>query len=232
MPDLLTDKKTDLILDALAGYYGIPMHGKKRKPLASLIATILSQNTSDINSGRAWKSLKNAFPTWQQVLKATDQQVAVAIKAGGLAKQKSTRIRNVLQKIQIDFGELSLQSLVDMDTFTALNYLLSFKGVGKKTAACVLLFSLERNVFPVDTHILRISKRLGWITLRADANLAHEQLAVIIPSERYLEAHVNLISHGRKICRARNPLCNECEINKFCPTGQQNKKPAESAGSE
>lgn len=213
----LTKSSVNQILDTLAGQFGIPMHGKKRKPLDSLVATILSQNTSDTNSSRAWENLKKKFPKWEFALDATDKQIAQAIRTGGLASQKSTWIRKALKKIKNDFGTLSLAPLYDMQTATAEEYLLSFDGVGKKTAACVLLFSLKRDVFPVDTHILRISKRLGWIASDVDANLAHGKLARIIPDSRSFEAHVNLISHGRRTCRAHVPRCDQCSVNKLCP---------------
>lgn len=204
------------VLNALIGNYGLPMHSEPRKPLDSLVATILSQNTSDVNSHRAFAALKKAYPSWKKVLEAGEGDLAGTIKAGGLAKQKAPRILAILKRIKEETGMLSLAHLKSMDAVNARDYLLSMPGVGRKTAACVLLFSLKMDVFPVDTHIYRITGRLGWLPEGCNADKAHDVLEELIPAKRYYEGHKNLINHGRTVCKAQKPHCEDCRISKFC----------------
>jgi endonuclease III len=210
------------VLDALAERYGIPKPRHRSDPLDSLVATILSQNTSDVNSHRAFSDLKEAYPDWDGVLAATDDRIADAIKRGGLANQKSARIRSILGAIKADRGELSLKWLTGLPPDQAHQYLLSFPGVGNKTAGCVLLFAMGMPAFPVDTHIFRVTKRLGWLPEKADADKAHNLLSGLIPSNRYYEAHLNLIAQGRALCRPRNPACDQCPAINWC--GFENPK--------
>lgn len=205
------------VLDALAAVYGVPAGPTRRPPVDSLVATILSQNTSDANSHRAFRSLKAAFLTWEDVMQASDGEVAQALRSGGLAHQKAARIRAILALLAQRWGSVTLAPLEDMDNVTAMVFLMSLKGVGPKTAACVLLFSLGRKVFPVDTHIFRVTGRLGWLPAKANPDAAHDLLARVLPSRRYYEAHINLIAHGRKVCRARSAQCTTCPVAPLCP---------------
>jgi len=210
-------KRIIKILKILRNFYSIKTWEKKYSPLDILIKTILSQNTSDRNSDRAFENLKEKFPDWDSVLKASDNEIEEAIKIGGLAKVKSKRIKEILNIIKLkNNGKLNLNFLSDYSVEEALNWLLSLKGVGEKTAACTLIFGFNKPVFPVDTHILRITKRLGLIDYNVSLSKAHNLLKDLIPEELYYESHLNLIEHGRKICNAKNPKCSICPINKLC----------------
>lgn len=204
------------VLERLCRTYGKPSKRPLESPLDSLVSTILSQNTSDLNSHRAFEALKKAYPDWPMVLSATKNDLAKVIQAGGLANQKAARIKEILARIQKERGELSLDFLENESTKSARTYLLDFKGVGQKTAACVLLFSLNKPVFPVDTHILRIAIRLGWIPKNSDADHAHALLEKIIPQSMYFTAHINLIAQGKTICKAIKPHCRTCPISDLC----------------
>jgi endonuclease-3 len=185
-------------------------------PLSELIATILSQNTSDHNSHRAFRNLRKTFRSWDNLRKSPLQRVSRSIKVGGLEKVKAQRIKKILNQIYKERGRVTLSFLKRWETEKVKNYLSRFKGVGEKTIACVLLFSLGRPVMPVDTHILRVSKRLGLISLKTDSQKAHLALQNKVPSDMVYSFHLNLIEHGRKICRARNPLCGECFLFQKC----------------
>ena len=189
------------------------------EPLDSLIGTILSQNTSDVNSGRAFVSLKRRFGTWERILLATPRRIAGAIRQGGLAGIKSRRIKAILSEIKKSHGRLDLGFLKRMPMREGYDYLRSFKGVGPKTAACVLLFACRKPVFPVDTHILRIAKRLGWARPKESAGAFQERMRGRIPRGWVYSLHINLIAHGRAVCRPRRPKCGECVLVKLCPSG-------------
>lgn len=206
------------ILRSLEGAYGRPVlrsRGRLR-PLDSLVATILSQNTSDLNSERAWLALKERYPTWEAVLKAPRREVEATIRPGGLAPTKSARIRDLLRKVKRDRGALDLDFLRRLSVPEAEAYLRSFKGVGMKTIRCVLLFSCGRPVIPVDTHIHRVGKRLGLFPSRATPDQAHRILQEITPESEVYPFHVNLITHGRRVCSAQRPRCGECAIVRSC----------------
>lgn len=202
----------------LAAEYGKGRWSVEKEPLDSLIGTILSQNTSNTNSSRAFDSLKHRYPTWERALKATSRQIASAIRQGGLAEIKSRRIKAILSEIKSRQGCLDLGFLKKMPMEEGYDYLLSFKGVGPKTAACVLLFSCHKPVFPVDTHIHRISRRLRWARPNEAAEKFQERVQGLIPEEWVYSLHINLIAHGRAVCRPRNPQCGECVLNKLCPS--------------
>jgi endonuclease-3 len=202
------------------------VYGKKRwkvqsDPLSELIATILSQNTSDHNSHRAYSNLRSKFKTWDEVRKADTRTIAHAIRSGGLANVKAQRIKDILKRIHEEKGELDLDFLKSWQTERIKEYLREFKGVGKKTIACVLLFSLNRPAMPVDTHVLRVSKRLGLVSDKVDAQQAESILEELIPSRLIYQFHLNLIEHGRKICKAVNPHCGECVLLAYCPYGKR-----------
>ncbi len=206
------------ILKALERIYGRPRPRRdgRLRPLDELIATILSQNTTDVNSDRAWEALKRRYRTWDAVLEAPRRQLESTIRVGGLAPTKSRRIREALRKVRADRGRFDLDFLADLPAEEAEAYLRTFKGVGLKTIRCVLLFSCGKPVFPVDTHIFRVGKRLGLLPAKATPESAHEILQRITPPREIHPFHVNLIRHGRRVCKARRPLCDACAVARHC----------------
>ena len=184
-----------------------------------IIATVLSQHTSDTNSERAFAQLKDRFPDWEQVADAAPDQVADAIRCGGIAGQKSRRIQQILAAIEEREGRLDLGRLYGLDDAAVETYLRSLPGVGPKTAACVLTFAMGRPAFPVDTHVHRVAIRLGWIPANTTADRAHELLAPRVPPDIRYDLHVALIGHGRTVCRARRPRCAECVVRDLCAYG-------------
>jgi len=203
-------------LDRLEQVFGRPRPGRRHAPLDELILTILSQHTSDGNRDRAYRAMRRRFATWDRVLRARREDLEDALRVGGLARTKSRVIQDVLRTILRDWGQLNLEALRKMPTAEAKTYLLHLKGVGEKTACCVLLFALGRDAFPVDTHIHRIASRLGWVSPRASATRVHALLAALIPPERCYSAHINLITLGRRVCRARTPACPSCPVLREC----------------
>ncbi|HUT54672.1 MAG TPA: endonuclease III [bacterium] len=187
-------------------------------PLDELCLTLLSQNTNDLNRDRAYAELRRRFPTWAEVAAAPVKKVEDAIRAGGLAHQKSARLQAMLREIARREGRLDLSRICRMTRDEALDYLYSFKGVGRKTAAIVLLFSCGVPVFPVDTHIHRVSRRLGIVPMKADADQAHDVLDLMVPDKMKYGLHINMIAHGRKVCHPRKPECAACCLRKKCPS--------------
>ena len=187
--------------------------------LDEVVATVLSQHTSDINSERAFAQLKDRFPSWEQVAGAPPDLLADAIRCGGIADQKARRIQQILAAIEEREGSLSLGRLYDLDDAAVEAYLLSLPGVGPKTAACVLAFAMGRPAFPVDTHVHRVAIRLGWIPASTTADKAHQLLAPRIPPELRYDLHVALIGHGRAVCRAQRPRCEVCVVRDLCAYG-------------
>jgi len=185
-------------------------------PLDELINTILSQNTNDLNRDRAYHALRAKFPTWEAVRDAPTGQVIAAIKSAGLANQKGPRIQKVLRRITKERGELNRNFLRDLPAAEAKAWLISLDGVGPKTASIVLLFALGKPAFPVDTHIHRVTGRLGLIPPKTSADKAHEILEDLVPPEWYHSFHLNVIEHGRQVCKARRPLCERCVLQKQC----------------
>jgi endonuclease-3 len=197
--------------------YGMPEWREHLPPLDELVSTILSQNTNDINRDRAFAALMEKFPEWEAVRDADTEEVIEAIRPAGLANQKGPRIQGVLQQISSERGSLDLSFLKSWDIEEAKQWLLRFKGVGPKTAAIVLLFSLGKPAFPVDTHVHRVSGRLGLRPEGMNADKTHDYLADLLPPESYYDMHLNLIRLGREICHARNPDCAACPLNRLCP---------------
>jgi len=181
-----------------------------------IVATVLSQHTSDINSERAFAQLKDVFPSWEQVAAAPVGQVADAIRCGGIADQKARRIQQILAAIEDREGRISLGRLADLDDAAVAAYLESLPGVGPKTAACVLTFALGRAAFPVDTHVHRVAIRLGWIPAKATADQAHRLLGPSVPPDIRYDLHLALITHGRQVCRAQRPRCGDCVLRDLC----------------
>ena len=197
--------------------YGEP----ERSPMdavSELICTILSQNTNDLNRDRAYTALREKFPTWDQVRDAPTRLVIAAIRSAGLANQKGPRIQRVLRRItELDpGGRLDIDFLADMPVENAKRWLMSLDGVGPKTAAIVLLFSLNRPAFPVDTHIHRVTTRLGLIPPGTTAEKAHGLLEARVPQKWYYPFHLNVIAHGRAVCKAQRPRCDVCPLQKQC----------------
>jgi endonuclease III len=185
-------------------------------PLDELINTILSQNTNDLNRDRAYRALRTAFPTWEAVRDAPTKQVIAAIKPAGLANQKGPRIQKVLERITAERGELNIRFLADWPVPEAKAWLTALFGVGPKTAAIVLLFALGKPAFPVDTHIHRVTSRLGLLPPGTTAARAHEILEARVPPEWYHSLHLLIIQHGRTVCKAQRPGCEICPLQKHC----------------
>jgi endonuclease-3 len=204
------------VADVLEHLYGRRRRtGKPSPPLDTLIGTLLSQNTNDQNSYRAWVSLRRKFPMWEDVAAAQWKSVAAAIKVGGLKNQKARRIKDILRRVNRDWGSYSLNALRAKSDEEVMAYLLSMKGIGEKTAACVLVFSLNRDVFPVDTHIHRICNRLGLVATRSAEETFHA-MESLVPEGRGYSFHVNLIQFGREVCRSNRPLCRNCPLFDEC----------------
>jgi len=200
----------------LRAAYGEPERLSDPDPVRALVLTILSQNTNDRLRDMAFDRLQAAFPTWEQVRDAPAQAIARAIQIAGLGQQKAQHIKGALQRITDERGALSLGFLKEMPLDEAKRWLLSIRGVGRKTAAIVLLFTLDKPAFPVDTHIHRVSKRLGLIPGNASRDKAHDLLEALLPPETYYSFHINLIQHGREVCQARRPRCEACSLRHTC----------------
>ncbi len=184
-----------------------------------VVMTVLSQHTSDINSTRAFRSLRERFSSWEEVLHAPTDQVADSIRSGGIAQVKTTRIQQILREIERRENGLDLSRLARLPDEEVDEYLCSLPGVGPKTAACVLLFSMNRPAFPVDTHVHRVAKRLGLIGEKTGADKAQRVLQPRIPPELRYEMHMQLIRHGREICKPAMPRCTDCVLLDICEAG-------------
>jgi endonuclease-3 len=191
------------------------------RPLDVLIGTILSQNTNDRNSDAAYDRLRRALPDWDAVADAALWQIAGAIRPAGLHRQKAAHIRTILRGIRREHGQADLNVLRRWPTERVNAYLRNLPGVGPKTAACVLLFSLKRPVLPVDTHIHRVARRLGLIGPKVTAERAHELLAAMVPPQSVYAFHVLMIAHGRRVCHARRPAHAACVLRDLCPSAHK-----------
>ena len=211
-------------LDRLERMFGRPRPERSFPPLDELILTVLSQNTNDGNRDRAYRSLRRRFPTWSKVLAADRGAVESAIRVGGLARTKSRVIQEILGRLQAERGTLDLDFLRRMPLQEAREYLARFRGVGEKTIRCVLLFSCGRQVFPVDTHIHRVARRLGWVPSGATRETSHAILGGLIPGDRSLAAHVNFITLGRRLCRPRAPACPACPLQDSCDFARTSRR--------
>lgn len=216
-------KPVRYIIQNLERAYGVPVNERTAvgsDPLDMLVAVILSQATSDTNSDRTFAALKRRFPTWDAVLRARESTLAATIRSGGLANQKAAVIRDVLRQIKEQHGTLDLSFLHDMTAEEATRYLAQFRGIGPKTIACTLLFACRKDVFPLDTHIFRILRRVGLIPAKCTDRRAHEIMDGVVPPGKFYSFHVNLIRHGRTLCRPRDPVCERCPIIEYCDYGQ------------
>ncbi|RLT43545.1 MAG: endonuclease III [Chloroflexi bacterium] len=197
--------------------YGRAPQQASNAPVFELVLTLLSQHTSDRNSGQAMHRLIERFPTWDAVIEAPVPEVEDAIRAGGLAPTKSKRLHALLAEVKSRVPDWDLGFLRELPLEEAKAWLTSIAGVGPKTAACVLLFALERPALPVDTHVERVSKRLGLVPSKMPADKAHAVLEAMIEPDEVYAFHVDLIQHGRRTCHARGPKCDECPLEKRCP---------------
>jgi len=209
-------KKVPFIISELQAAFGEPVWRNPLPPLDELVSTILSQNTNDTNRDRAFNSLRSRFPTWEDVRDASEEDVIDAVRVAGLANQKGPRIQAVLQQITHQRGELDISFLEHLPVEDARTWLLNFKGVGPKTAAIVLLFSLGKPAFPVDTHVHRVTGRLGIRPDHLNADQSHSFLEDLFPQSSYYAVHLNIIRLGREICKARKPDCPNCPLSKHC----------------
>ncbi|MBI3739683.1 MAG: endonuclease III [Chloroflexi bacterium] len=209
-------KRAIKIHEKLLGAFGDPTWRNPLPPIDELVSTILSQNTNDINRDRAFNALRTKFPAWEQVRDAKTRDVVNAIRPAGLANQKGPRIQKVLKEITKERGSLDLWFLKDLPLEEARAWLTKFNGVGPKTAAIVLCFSLNRPAFPVDTHIYRVTGRIGLRPEKMTVEQAHPHLEKLFPPETYYAVHLNLIRLGREVCHPRKPDCPQCPIRGLC----------------
>lgn len=219
-----------LIRKAQKGYqilektFGLPEWRQPLSALDELVSTILSQNTNDVNRDAAFNRLKERFPGWEAVRDTPEEAVVEAIRPAGLANQKAPRMQAILRQITEERGDLCLDFLSGMGREEAHAWLSRFKGVGPKTAAIVLQFSLGIPAFPVDTHVYRVSGRLGLRPEKMDVEAAHTWMEQVFTPEQYGPGHLNLIRLGREICHARKPECGRCPLNKLCDYFQNLQK--------
>lgn len=214
--DSALSEKAGCVDRLLSAEYGRKEWRTGANPVDTLIETILSQNTTDVNSHKSFLRLKEEFPRWSDVVSARQSEVAEVIRSGGLADIKARRIQAALESIIRERGELSLDFLGTLPVPDAEKWLTSMEGVGPKTAAIVLLFSFGMPSFPVDTHVHRVSRRLGLTPPKASRERAQTDISKLIPEDRYYSFHLNLIEHGRRVCRPRKPLCRSCTISALC----------------
>lgn len=204
------------VLDRLGEMYGVPAWEPRREPVAELVLTILSQNTSDLNAERAFDELRRRFPAWAAVESAPPGELIEAIRAGGLAYQKGPRIQMALRRVREARGAYDLDFLAALPPLEARAWLTAIPGIGPKTASVVLLFCFGLPLMPIDTHVERVGRRIGLIRREDSLSAAHDRILRDLPPERVFEAHVNLITHGRRTCHARNPECGRCLVAPRC----------------
>lgn len=214
-------KRAIQVHERLLEVYGEPIWRNPLPAIDELVSTILSQNTNDTNRDRAFELLRAKFHSWEAVRDADPAEVVSAIRPAGLANQKGPRIQQVLRSITEERGSLDLSFLADLPVDEARAWLTRFKGVGPKTAAIVLCFALGKPAFPVDTHIYRVSGRIGLRPERMTVEQAHPHLESLFPPETYYAAHLNLIRLGREVCTARKPYCERCPILNLCDYGKR-----------
>ena len=218
---VLEEKPIGYVVQNLERAYGVPVNKWTGwDVLDMLVSVILSQATSDVNSDRTYDALKKRFPTWDAVLRARESTIADTIRLGGLANQKAAVIKNLLKQIKERNGSLDLSFLRDAAPEDAARYLSQFRGIGPKTVACTLLFACGAEIFPLDTHIFRVPRRVGLIPPKCSDEFAHAVMNRLVPSGKFYSFHVNLIRHGRALCRPRDPLCERCPVVEYCDYGQ------------
>ena len=216
------------VVNALSVRYGDHTHGNKANPLSELLFIVCSLQTNEILYQSTFTSLRRRFPRFRQLADATEEEIAAAIARGGLARQKARTIKAILSKLDSDFGRPTLWPLRPMSDAQCEEYLQSLSGIGRKTARCVMMYSLHRQVFPVDSNCWRICRRLGWVRpTRPDKSCSPHDMDRVqagVPPDLRFSLHVNLVSHGRHKCLPSVPLCEECCIREFCKTGTASAK--------
>ncbi|NMC10335.1 MAG: endonuclease III [Methanothrix sp.] len=220
----MDEGKVNACIRILEELYGEPLV-KKVDPVDLLVMTMLSQNTSDTNSLRAFGRLKDVYCNYEDLVAASEDSIADTIRSGGLAEIKAHRIVETLSKIKQDAGAITLDFLADVGKEDAMNYLVSLPGVGPKTASVVLLFAFGFPFMPVDTHVHRVSRRLGLVPENASVEKCRKILEQTVPPQKYFSLHLNLIRHGRRICRARNPQHERCALRSHCDCFLRSQKP-------
>jgi endonuclease-3 len=215
-----TPRRVRAIRDRLRAVYGVPLAKPHGHPLAELVLTVLSQSTNDRNRDVAYLGLRERFPSWEAVRDAPVDEIEQAIRPGGISKVKSARIKSILRAItdSTEGGELSLDWLQELPVPAAQTYLCSLPGVGRKTAACVLLFAFGMRDVPVDTHVSRVGTRLGLFRAGAPFVELHDTMLALTPPGHELELHMNLLRHGRRTCHAQRPDCPGCALRRMCPS--------------
>lgn len=218
-------EKTAQVAELLEDFIGIPERENVLAPLDNLILTVLSQNTNDVNRDKAYHTLRSRFPTWNDVMEADVKEIAEAIRIAGLANQKSHRMQEILRWIHRQYGALNLECICEMDPQEAIETFCQLKGIGIKTISVVLAFSCGVDIFPVDTHVHRLCNRIGLVKPQTKAaEKTFEQMQDRVPEGKAFSFHINLIQHGRRICRARKPLCDQCPLQEICDYRAENKK--------
>lgn len=215
----MEEKPIRYLVQNLERTFGVPELDTPSDPLDMLIGVILSQATTNANSDRTFAALKEKYPAWEDALGARETTIAKTIHLGGLANQKAKVIKNLLKQIKEEQGTLDLNFLHELSTKEAVAYLKKFRGIGPKTIACTLLFACHKNIFPLDTHIFRILRRVGMIPEKCSDERAHNILDSIVPEGKFYSFHVNLIRLGRTICKPQNPQCERCPIVEYCDYG-------------
>ena len=216
-------KRAIAVYEKLLQDFGEPVWRNPLPAIDELVSTILSQNTNDVNRDRAFDALRAKFPAWESVRDADTEDVIAAIRPAGLANQKGPRIQQVLRAITEERGSLNLDFLAGLPIEESRSWLTKFNGVGPKTAAIVLCFSLGMPAFPVDTHVYRVSGRIGLRPEKMTVEQAHPYLESVFPPETYYAAHLNFIRLGREVCHARKPNCPQCPIMKLCEYKEKTK---------
>ncbi len=217
--DIAAEKPFNYIVQNLENTFGEPKLSPKSNLLEMLIRIILSQATTGTNSRRTFQNLKEHIEDWENLLSADESEIADAIRLGGLADQKAKVIKDIFRQVNEKHGSLSLDFVEKMSNEEAQKFLQSFRGIGPKTAACTLLFASHKEVFPLDTHIFRIFKRMGILPEKVTDKKAHALLDELVPKGKFYSLHVNLIRLGKKVCRPQNPKCEECPLIEYCDYG-------------
>jgi endonuclease-3 len=211
------NEKLTAVISQLEETYGIEVwQRKKRSVLDSLIQTVLSQSTSDWNRDLAWAALKKSYPNWEAVIKLSKKQLADVIRSAGLANQKAERILEILKWIKNEYGELNIDFICSRPEEEVIATFIKLKGVGIKTISVVLAFACGKDIFPVDTHVHRLCRRFGFVPANASADKTHFLMQEVLPPGKAFSFHINLLKHGRQICKAQNPLCDRCPVFDWC----------------
>jgi endonuclease-3 len=211
-------RRVRAIRERLAELYGVPCAEPHGQPIDELVLTVLSQSTNDRNRDVAYLRLRERFPSWEAVRDAPVEEVEEAIRPGGISKVKSQRIQAILRDIDGRHGSLDLAWMADAPVQESRDFLTALPGVGRKTAACVLLFSFGLRDVPVDTHVSRVGTRLGLLPAGAGFEQLHDAMLALTPPGAELELHVNILRHGRRTCHARTPACASCALRRMCPS--------------